>query len=65
VLRQPEAPIPFDELVCSTLATLRIDESVLTGQRLAVDAAAFLESIHRASIVKSTMKSSVSASPNE
>ena len=36
--------IPFDELVCSTLATLRIQESVATGKRLAVDAAAFIDS---------------------
>ena len=34
----------FEELVCSTLATLRIDESVATGNRLAVDAGGFLES---------------------
>jgi predicted dehydrogenase/threonine dehydrogenase-like Zn-dependent dehydrogenase len=37
------APIPFDELVCSTLATLRIQESMATGQRLAVDTPAFIE----------------------
>jgi predicted dehydrogenase/threonine dehydrogenase-like Zn-dependent dehydrogenase len=35
--------IPFDEIVCSTLATLRIHESVATGRRLAVDAAAFID----------------------
>jgi predicted dehydrogenase/threonine dehydrogenase-like Zn-dependent dehydrogenase len=39
VLHQNEAPIPFEELVCSTLATLRIDQSVSTGKRLSVDAA--------------------------
>jgi predicted dehydrogenase/threonine dehydrogenase-like Zn-dependent dehydrogenase len=37
------APIPFDELVCSTLATLRIQESISTGNRLAVDTPAFIE----------------------
>ena len=37
-----ESPIRFEDLVCSTLATLRIDESVATGTRLAVDAASFL-----------------------
>ncbi len=37
-----KAPISFDELVCSTLATLRINESVATGKRLAVDTSAFL-----------------------
>jgi predicted dehydrogenase len=38
-----EGPISFDELVCSTLATLRIQESVATGKRLTVDTAAFTE----------------------
>ena len=41
--RPGEAPIRFEDLVCSTLATLRIDESVATGKRLPVDAASFLE----------------------
>jgi predicted dehydrogenase/threonine dehydrogenase-like Zn-dependent dehydrogenase len=36
------APIPFDDLVCSTLATLRIDESASIGKRLPVDVSAFL-----------------------
>jgi len=36
--------IPFDEIVCSTLATLRIQESAATGKRLAVGSAAFIES---------------------
>jgi predicted dehydrogenase len=44
LLRQGQAaPIPFDDLVCSTLATLRIQESMATGQRLAVDTLAFIE----------------------
>jgi predicted dehydrogenase len=47
VQRWEEAPIRFEELVCSTLATLRIDESVATGKRLAVDAAAFLDDAQR------------------
>jgi predicted dehydrogenase/threonine dehydrogenase-like Zn-dependent dehydrogenase len=37
------APISFNDLVCSTLATLRIHESVTTGKRLAVDTAAFID----------------------
>jgi predicted dehydrogenase/threonine dehydrogenase-like Zn-dependent dehydrogenase len=65
VLQHTEAPIPFDELVCSTLATLRVDESVATGSRLAVDAAAFLEEVRRTSGVKSGVKSSLSATPSE
>jgi predicted dehydrogenase/threonine dehydrogenase-like Zn-dependent dehydrogenase len=43
VHQQNRWPVPFEELVCTTLATLRIDESVLTGKRLAVDAASLLE----------------------
>ena len=37
-------PIPFEEIVSSTLATLRIAESRSSGQRLEVDPAAFLSS---------------------
>jgi predicted dehydrogenase len=43
VQKRNQSPIPLDELVCSTLATLRVDESVLTGKRLAVSGAALLE----------------------
>jgi predicted dehydrogenase len=49
VQRHTEAPIAFEELVCSTLATLRVDESVATGKRLSVNAAAFLDSAQRPS----------------
>ncbi|HLW85816.1 MAG TPA: bi-domain-containing oxidoreductase [Candidatus Sulfotelmatobacter sp.] len=38
-----DSAIPFEEIVCSTLATLRIHESVATGKRLAVDTAAFID----------------------
>jgi predicted dehydrogenase len=38
-----DSAIPFEEIVCSTLATLRIHESVATGKRLAVDASAFID----------------------
>ena len=37
------APISFEDLVCSTLATLRIEESVATGKRLAINTAAFID----------------------
>jgi predicted dehydrogenase/threonine dehydrogenase-like Zn-dependent dehydrogenase len=43
VQQQNRSPIPLEELICSTLATLRVDESVLTGKRLAVNGAALLE----------------------
>jgi predicted dehydrogenase len=38
-----DSAIPFEEIVCSTLATLRIHESVATGKRLVVDARAFID----------------------
>ena len=43
-VRGGKAPIAFDELVCSSLGTLRIKESVATGKRIAVDTPAFIES---------------------
>ena len=49
VLRHGQAPIPFEELVCSTLATLRVDESVGTGKSLAVDASSFLRAAQNTS----------------
>jgi predicted dehydrogenase/threonine dehydrogenase-like Zn-dependent dehydrogenase len=39
-----ESPIPFDEIIASTLATLRILESRSTGQPVTVDAPAFMKS---------------------
>ncbi len=41
------APITFDDLVCSTLATLRVQESISHGRRLAVDTPAFMEAALR------------------
>jgi predicted dehydrogenase/threonine dehydrogenase-like Zn-dependent dehydrogenase len=54
VQQHREAPIPFDDLVCSTLATLRVDESAATGRPLPVDAAAFLDIARRESSVNSS-----------
>lgn len=49
-VQQPGKPaIPFQEIVCSTLATLRIDESAANGNPLPVDASEFLESALRMS----------------
>jgi predicted dehydrogenase len=47
VQRQTEAPIAFDDLVCSTLATFRIAEAAATDKRLAIDAAAFIDTAVR------------------
>jgi predicted dehydrogenase len=46
---QPKAApaIGFDELICSTLATLRIEESVATGMAAAVDVASFLDGVRK------------------
>jgi predicted dehydrogenase/threonine dehydrogenase-like Zn-dependent dehydrogenase len=43
-IRTGKAAIALDELICSSLATLRIKESLATGKRIAVDAPVFLES---------------------
>ncbi len=37
------APISFEDIVCSTLATLSIEQSLATGKRIAVDAPSFLK----------------------
>jgi len=55
VQKGKDAPISFEEIVCSMLATLRIDESVATGKRLAVDAAGFIEAALRASTGKPSL----------
>jgi len=47
--RRTEAPIRFEDIVCSALATLRVDESAATGERATVDAAAFLDRPQRTS----------------
>jgi predicted dehydrogenase/threonine dehydrogenase-like Zn-dependent dehydrogenase len=49
VERHAEEPIGFVELVSSTLATLRVDEAVASGKRLAVDGAGFLNALQRTS----------------
>jgi|HubBroStandDraft_5_1064220.scaffolds.fasta_scaffold07462_1 predicted dehydrogenase/threonine dehydrogenase-like Zn-dependent dehydrogenase len=64
MLQSSEPPIPFEELVGSTLATLRIDESIATGNRIAVDARSFLESVQGALSMKPSVKSSLSAGPD-
>ncbi|MFZ0733646.1 MAG: bi-domain-containing oxidoreductase [Candidatus Sulfotelmatobacter sp.] len=43
VQRRSESPISFEEIVGSTLATFRIEESLSTGERVAVDATSFLK----------------------
>ena len=48
VRSQSGAPIPFEEIVCSTLATFCIDESVSTGKRTQVDVSCVLDPIQRA-----------------
>jgi predicted dehydrogenase/threonine dehydrogenase-like Zn-dependent dehydrogenase len=56
VQREEEAPIRFEELVGTTLATLRIDESAATGKRLAVDAPAFVDSAQEVSSSSASLK---------
>jgi predicted dehydrogenase/threonine dehydrogenase-like Zn-dependent dehydrogenase len=49
------APIPFGEIVRSTLTTLRIDESVSTGKPIQVDMSAVLDLTQRTSRTKSSL----------
>jgi len=49
VQEQKEPPIRFEDLACSTLATIRAAESVANGKPLAVDTAAFLDGASRTS----------------
>lgn len=46
VHRGGESPIPFEEIVCATLTMFRIEESLATGKRVAVDAASFIKTAH-------------------
>jgi predicted dehydrogenase/threonine dehydrogenase-like Zn-dependent dehydrogenase len=59
VQRREEAPIRLEDLVCTTLATLRIDESVATRKRLAVDAVAFLDDAQRTLTANSSRNTSL------
>jgi predicted dehydrogenase/threonine dehydrogenase-like Zn-dependent dehydrogenase len=48
VQKRGESPIPFAELVSSTIATIRIDEAVGSGRRLAVNSAELLNAARNA-----------------
>jgi predicted dehydrogenase/threonine dehydrogenase-like Zn-dependent dehydrogenase len=43
IQQRRDGAMPFEDIVCSTLAALRIHASVATGKPLAVDAAAFID----------------------
>lgn len=47
VLKHQPLPIAFQDIVCTTLATFRIESSLSTGERAAVDVPAFLGAIPR------------------
>ena len=64
VQHQSAAPIPFEEVVCSTLATLRVNESAGTGTRIAVDAPSFIDNVQRASSPASSVKPHLKSSRN-
>lgn len=51
-----ESPIPFDDLVCSTLVTFAIEESIRSGRRVAVDATAFIDTSKKASSPGSSLQ---------
>jgi predicted dehydrogenase len=48
--RGGDPPIGLEEIVSSTLATLRVEESLATGTKVNVDTMAFLDSIQRTSV---------------
>ena len=50
-----ESPIPFEQIVCSTLATFRIEESLATGKRVAVDTASFMNTAAQTHNLNSTL----------
>ena len=52
VQRRDEPAIRFEDIVCSTLATLQIEESATTGHPLVVDAPAFLDTTLKMSSLK-------------
>lgn len=47
VAQRTEAPIDFNDLVCSTLATLRVDEAVGTSKRFTIDSTALLDAARK------------------
>lgn len=55
VQRGSGSPIPFEQIVCSTLATFRIAESLATGKRIAVDAELFMTSATQTHNLNSTL----------
>jgi predicted dehydrogenase len=49
-----EVPISFESLISSTLATLRVDQSLTTGDRFTIDTAAFLqEAVNKSTVTRS------------
>lgn len=44
-----DPPIPFEDIVASTLTTLRVNESLAIGRKTDIDTASFLDSIPRTS----------------
>ena len=55
-IRTPgDLPIRFEDLVCSTLATFRIEESLASGERVPVNIASFLNEARQSSILNSNL----------
>ncbi len=57
VRNRGDLPIRFEDLVCSTLTTFRIEEALASGERTAVDAASFINQAQG-------MSTATSSSPN-
>ena len=55
VQRQRESPIRFEEIVCSTLATFAVEESLANRVRIPVDAAKFIAAAQQTSDLTSSL----------
>ena len=54
---QGVVPINFEDIACSTLATLRINQSITSAKRMAVDVADFIAAAHRTTSADSSLDS--------
>jgi predicted dehydrogenase len=55
VQQQKEAPIRFEEIVCSTLATFAIEKSLATEKRIPIDTANFMAAAQQTSNLNSSV----------
>lgn len=56
VQQQKDLPIRLEEIVCSTLATFGIEESLATGKKIAIDTVGFMTAAQQTSNLVSSLK---------